>query len=220
MHLCCLNYPCLLVELWRGTIKGGKKDTRQYPFAVLTDEKVWRDHGLEVERARAFLPGFFDRAPRNIAAKWNSGYKSIEQQTYLYNYTPHMLRHLLPRAHWSHLCKSVRAVRYLWEYEIARERLVRSRELLNSATVDFETLYYEHDPDRLHFVRPVIHTLWHLPDQVVLHGSLIVRAQHAMERALSGNSVPLAARPSNCRGRMRTCLNARPVASRSMQHRR
>ena len=184
MHLCFLNYPCLLVELWRGTIKGGKADVRKYPFAVLADDNVWKEHGLEVERVWPFLPGFFDRAPCNIAAKWSSGYKSIEQQTYLYNYAPHMLRRLLPPEHWRHLCKSVCAVRNLWEYEIPQAHLVRSRKLLNEATMDFERIYYKRDPDQLHFVRPVIHTLWHLPDQVYLHGLLVVCTQQPMERII------------------------------------
>ena len=184
MHLCCINYCSLMVEIWRGVIKGGKTDPKSYRFAVLADDEVWNEHGQDVERMRSYLPGFFDRAPRNIAAKWNSGYKSVEQQTYLYNYAPFMMRRLLPAEHWSHLCKSVRAVRNLWQYEIPQATLVESRELLNSATEDFEKHYYERDPDRLHYVRPVIHGLWHLPDQIVVHGSLIVRTQHAMERII------------------------------------
>ena len=183
-HLCALNLCCLLIELWRGTIKGGKTNAATYPFAVLAEKEAWEEHGLEVERARAFLPGFFDRAPRNIAAKWNSGYKAVEQETYLYVYSAYMMRPRLPAAHWRHLCKTLRGVRNLLEYEIPQERIVESRRLLNEATLDFENLYYERDPDRLHFVRPVIHHLWHMPDQVVLHGPLILRSQKPMERII------------------------------------
>ncbi|RDX40597.1 hypothetical protein OH76DRAFT_1459464 [Lentinus brumalis] len=183
MHLTCHNLCTLLIEIWRGVIKGGKTDATTYRFAVLTDEE-WPEHGLEVEFARSFLPGFFDRTPRNIALKWNSGYKAIEMQTYLYVYAPNMMRRRLPADHWGHLCKTVRAVRNVSEYEITEANLIQSRELLNSATEDFEKYYYERDPDRLHFVRPVIHHLWHIPDQIVLNGSLIVRTQLPMERMI------------------------------------
>ncbi len=183
MHLTCHNLCTLLIEIWRGIIKGGKTDATTYRFAVLTDEE-WPELGLDVEFARSFLPGFFDRAPRNIALKWTSGYKAIEMQTFLFVYSANMMRRRLPADHWSHLCKTVRAVRNVSEYEITEACLIQSRELLNSATEDFENHYYERDPDRLHFVRPVIHHLWHIPDQIVLNGSLIVRTQLPMERMI------------------------------------
>ncbi|KAI1782309.1 hypothetical protein LXA43DRAFT_957563 [Ganoderma leucocontextum] len=184
MHLSCLNLADLLVNVWRGTIQGSKDDPKTWPFAVLSDKDEWAAHGLEVERAKPYLPGFFDRAPRNIADKFNSGYKAIECEIYLYNYSPNLMRRRLGRPYWDHLCKTVRAMRNLKAYTIPCPALVRAKLLLTEATKDFETHYYARDPDRLHLVRPVIHTLGHTPDQVVLHGSLICLTQLPMERLI------------------------------------
>ncbi|KAI0720195.1 hypothetical protein C8T65DRAFT_567744 [Cerioporus squamosus] len=182
MHLCYINTCTAMVEIWRGTIKGSERDAKTFPFAVFANDEVWEPFGLHVERTRAYLPGFFDRAPRNIALKWNSGFKSVEMQTFLYVYCPSMMRQYLSPEHWGHLCKLVRGVRNCSEYDIGQERLVQARELLTAALEDFEKYYYEGDPDRLHFCRPCHHHVWHLPDMIVAHGSLIVRTQLPMER--------------------------------------
>ncbi|KAI0706255.1 hypothetical protein C8T65DRAFT_577277 [Cerioporus squamosus] len=182
MHTSAINYFDLMLDLWRGTITGStQSDPKTWDCAVLQDE-VWDRHGVEVEWARPFLPGFFDRAPRNIALKMNSGFKAIEKQNYLFGYGPNMLRKHLPEKHWSQLCKTVRAVRLLSAYTISSADLVEARRLLDEATVEFEDIYYGRDPDKLHVVRPVIHKMWHAPDQVVAKGSLVCRTQFPMER--------------------------------------
>ncbi len=200
MHMNTLNYCGLLVNSWRGAIEGSVADAKTFPFAVLVDtpdDKPFTEHGLEVERARPFLPGFFDRAPRNLAQKWNSGFKAIEMENYLYVYAPQMMQKRLPKPYWEHLCKSVRAVRNMSQYEITQECLVATRVLLNEVTELFEDLYYGRNPNCLHYVRPVVHNLWHLPDQVALHGSLIVRTQIPMERQIGdlGGSVKQPSKP-------------------------
>ncbi|KAI0823245.1 hypothetical protein BC628DRAFT_1453871 [Trametes gibbosa] len=185
MHLTCLNIPELFVNLWRGTILGSTlSDPKTWDCAILADPNVWLAHGLHVERARSYLPGFFDRAPRNIADKLNSGYKAIEYKTWFYNYAPAMLRWLLPCAYWLQLCELVRGVTILYAEDISPADLVESKRALTRAVEHYEALYYARNPDRLHVVRPCIHLVWHCPDQIVLTGSLISDTQLPMERLI------------------------------------
>lgn len=142
------------------------------------------NHGLRVERARSYLPGFFDRAPRNIALKISSGYKAVEWHTYLYNYAVSMLRHRLPHDIWRNFCRYVKSVRILCQEKILHEEIFDCKVTLNEATVEFETLYYARDPDLLHVVRPCIHTILHGPDEILLRGSLICCTQMTMERLI------------------------------------
>ncbi|KAI0748599.1 hypothetical protein C8Q80DRAFT_1103617 [Daedaleopsis nitida] len=182
MHLADLNWGDLLLSLWRGTIKGAtKSDPKDAPYAVLQGD-VWTEHGKRVARARSHLPGFLDRVPRDISEKGNSGFKAVEWHTYLYGYAVSMLRKILPRNAWLQLCKHVKGVRLLYQEEIPLQDVVKAKTLLSESSLDFENIYYERDPDRLHVVRPCVHAIWHAPDEIVRRGSLLGCTQHTMER--------------------------------------
>ncbi|KAI0348780.1 hypothetical protein OH77DRAFT_1554387, partial [Trametes cingulata] len=180
MHLTDLNMPDLLISIWRGVIKGSTATSaKTWPFAVLQGT-AWTAHGVQVQLAMSYLPGFFDRAPRNIAEKISSGYKAAEYHTYLWNYAPAMLRRLLPPACWRHLCKTARSVQIIHHANIPLSDLVKAKRLLTEATREFEEVYVQRDADRIHLVRPCIHTLWHAPDEIVRRGSLICGTQHTL----------------------------------------
>ncbi|KAI8980787.1 hypothetical protein BD414DRAFT_420566 [Trametes punicea] len=185
MHLACLNLPDLFLTLWRGTIKGStQSNPKNWECAIFADQDRWTSHGHHVACAMAYLPGFFDRAPQNIAEKVNSGYKAVEYLTWFYRYAPAMLRGSLPESYWLQLCKLVRGVLLLYGEEILPSELVESKQCLTAAVEDYERLYYARDLDRLHVVRPCLHNIWHGPDQIVLLGSLIGCTQLPMERLI------------------------------------
>ncbi|OSC96709.1 hypothetical protein PYCCODRAFT_1462331 [Trametes coccinea BRFM310] len=97
MHLSWLNIPDLYLSLWRGTIKGSTQSSpKTWNCAIWASDDKWAAHGRLVERTMPYLPGFFDRPPRNIAEKVNSGYKAMEYKTWFYNYAPAMLRRSKP----------------------------------------------------------------------------------------------------------------------------
>lgn len=197
MHLTCLNIPDLFVNLWRGTILGStESDPKTWDCAVFADSDLWTEHGLYVERAKSYLPGFFDRAPRNIAEKLNSGYKAIEFMTWFYNYLPAMLRSILPEAYWRQLCKLIRGITILYAEDISVDELLEAKQLLSLAVVDYELLYYARDPDRLHVVRPCMHLIWHIPDQIVVLGAAISDTQLPTERLIGDLGAELK-QPSN-----------------------
>jgi hypothetical protein len=88
MHLESLNIPDLLIPLWRGTFDCDKTDNRStWAWAVLHGNR-WEEHGRNVAAATPYLPGSFDRPPRNPAEKISSGYKAWEFFIYLYGLGP------------------------------------------------------------------------------------------------------------------------------------
>ncbi|KAG1838385.1 hypothetical protein DFJ58DRAFT_718750 [Suillus subalutaceus] len=78
-----------------------------WDWAVLKDEDTWIAHGEAVEKAGVYLPGSFDRKPRNIAEKLNTSYKTWEFQLYMFGLAPALLYGLLPMKYWQNYCKLV-----------------------------------------------------------------------------------------------------------------
>jgi hypothetical protein len=96
MHLASLNLPDLLLSLWRATIDCDPIDSKAtWSWAVLQGN-VWKAHGEDVAKTLPYLPGSFDRPPRNPAEKINSGYKAWEFLTYIYGLAPALLRTPFP----------------------------------------------------------------------------------------------------------------------------
>ena len=78
---------------------------------------------------------------------------------------------------------------------------------------EFEQLYYQGRADRLHFVRPCIHTLLHLPGEVHRLGPSIIYTQWTMERTIGnlGEEVKQPSQPYaniSQRGVLRCQINA------------
>ncbi|KAG6851990.1 hypothetical protein C0991_004378, partial [Blastosporella zonata] len=107
MHL-ILNLADLLINLWRGKLECSKtSDSIQtWPWAVLIDQ-VWQIHGADIAGATPYLPGSFDRPPRNPAEKISSGYKAWEFLLYIFALGPGYFYGILPDPFWRSYCKLV-----------------------------------------------------------------------------------------------------------------
>ncbi|KAJ2979704.1 hypothetical protein NUW54_g11102 [Trametes sanguinea] len=93
MHLVCLNLTELIMGLLRGSLTCEDPDDRAtWVWAVFADREVWQTHGRLVGNATRYLPGSFDRPPRNPAEKISSGYKAWEFLLYVYGLLPGLLR--------------------------------------------------------------------------------------------------------------------------------
>jgi hypothetical protein len=184
MHLESLNIPDLLIPLWRGTFDCDKNDSRSdWPWAVLHGQK-WEEHGRDVAAATPYLPGSFDRPPRNPAEKISSGYKAWEFLLYLYGLGPGVFFNILPQTYYKHFCKLVFAVRIINQHQIKTKDLKKAHQALVEFAHEFELLYYQRRTDRLHFVRQSIHALTHLALEVIRLGPLICSSQWTMERTI------------------------------------
>jgi hypothetical protein len=196
MHLLSLNIPDLLIPLWRGTFECDSNDhVSDWPWAVLRGE-TWERFGEHVASATSYLPGCFDRPPRNPAEKINSGYKAWEYTLLLYGLGPMVLYGVLPFLYWQHFCKLIRAVRLISQYHIERNALIEANELVLEFIEEFEELYYQRKVERLHFTRQSIHALVHYGQEVFAKGPLICASQWTMERTI-GNLVAEIRQPSN-----------------------
>ncbi|KAF6756207.1 hypothetical protein DFP72DRAFT_810860 [Ephemerocybe angulata] len=184
MHLTGLLVPQLIIELFTGTMTcHAQDDISTWDWAVLTGP-VWTEHGEEVERFRQYLPGSFDRPPRNIAKKINSGYKAREFLSYFFGYLPGMLYNVLPAKYWQNLCKLVRGVRIVLQRSVTPAELEEAFQLLASFVYEFEVLYVQRKACRIHFVHQSIHNLVHLPPDTQRVGPMKNLAQWTIERAI------------------------------------
>ena len=184
MHLGSLNIPDLLISLWRGTFDCDKNDSlASWDWAVLRGD-TWNQHGAAVAKTTRYLPSFFGRPPRNPAEKISSGYKAWEFLTYLFVLGPGLFYGLLPDPYWRNFCKLVFAMRVLNQHQISREDLQKAHQALLEFEQEFELLYYQRRTERLHFVRPCVHSVTHLAAEVLRIGPPICSSQWTLERAI------------------------------------
>jgi hypothetical protein len=196
MHLASLNIPDLFINLWRGTFDCDPNDDKStWGWAVLRGA-IWENHGKDVAACTPYLPGSFDRPPRNPAEKISSGYKAWEFLLYLYGLGPALLYNILPENYWTHYCKLVYAMRIFNQHRISKDDLKEAHLALLQFVHEFEILYYQCRPERLHFVRQSIHALTHLGTEVVRVGPPIISSQWVMERTI-GNLGEEIRQPSN-----------------------
>ncbi len=185
MHLVAINDPDLLLGLWRGTLKCyGDDKHEKWPWCVLKDKRVWKAHGKTVSMAAPYLPTSFDRAPRNPAEKINSGYKAWEFLLYIFALGPALLKSILPVPYWRNYCKLVRGIQLLQQRSIPYDQLQGGMRLLNEFQQEFEQLYYQRNPDRIHFIRQSIHLLSHIAPEISRVGPLACYSQWTMENAI------------------------------------
>jgi hypothetical protein len=184
MHVTTFNIGDLLLPLWRGTFECEPTDTvDSWPWAVLTGQ-TWINHGLAVENAHPFIPGCFDRPPRNIALKIKSGYKAKEWQGYLYGLAPALLYGILPLDIWQNFCQMVVAVRIFLQQSISKEDIILAQKHIDLFHCNFKLLYLQRRSDRLHFHRPSLHALIHLSLEVHQLGPPCLHSTWTMERTI------------------------------------
>ncbi|KAH9937852.1 uncharacterized protein BXZ73DRAFT_44615 [Epithele typhae] len=186
MHLVSLNITDLLISLFRGTLQCEKTDNRaDWDWAVFSDDKVWKAHGAHVEACTRYLPGSFDRPPRNPALKIKSGYKAWEFLIYVFGLGPALLYATpLPIKYFRNFCRLVYAIRITLAYEIHRDALKDANDHLFAFTTEFEELYYQRREDRLHFIRQSIHALSHICEECERLGPQAYYTQWVMERVI------------------------------------
>jgi hypothetical protein len=196
MHLISLNLTDLLIKLWRGTMDCKPSDDRTtWDWAVLQGN-TWKDHGKSVADATPYLPGSFDRPPRNPAEKISSGYKAWEYLTYIFVLAPALLHGILPDKYWRNYCKLVKGIRLIHQHRITREQLLEAHEILLQFVEEYELLYYQRRGDRIHFCRQSVHALLHIVPEVVRVGPGVYYTQWTMERTI-GNLGEEIKQPSN-----------------------
>src|SRR5712672_676821 len=157
------------------------KDT--WRWLVLRGD-VWQSHGKSVADALYFLPSSFERPPRNIAEKLTSGYKAWEFLLYLYGLGPGLLLSILPDSYYTNYCKLVHGMWIMNQHRITKSNIREAYLALTSFVQEFELLYCQRKETRIHFVRPCLHLLVHLPTEVVRLGPPLCSSQWTLKRTI------------------------------------
>lgn len=184
MHAGFINIQELLIPLWRGTLKCELTDSKElWDWAVLTGP-TWITHGKQVAAATPYFPSSFHRPPRNPAEKISSGYKATEYFLYVFGLGPALFRELLPRKYWRNFCKLVHGIRIIMQREITGDQIREAHSFITQFVQEYENLYYQRRTDRLHFCRPILHTLIHAPQECLRVGPGAYSTQFPMERSI------------------------------------
>lgn len=182
MHVPNINLGELLPPLWRDTFQCAPTDNvATWDWAVLVGD-IWKDHGATVAAAKPFIPGCYDRPPRNIAEKISSGYKAKEWQGYFYGLAPGLLYNILPVIYWKNFCKLVHAIRILHQRSITRAQLQVAEKYMQEFHHEFELIYAQRRTDRLHLMRPCLHALLHMAPKTERVGPAPLYSTWTMER--------------------------------------
>ncbi|KAJ7049353.1 hypothetical protein C8F01DRAFT_1002515 [Mycena amicta] len=196
MHWASLNWTDIMINLLRGTLKCDKDDDKDsWDWACLNGD-VWKNLGKAVAKATPYLPGSFDRPPRNPAEKISSGYKAWEWLLFMVGMGPALLHGLIPDKYWRHFCRAVSFIRIFHQHTITRDQLLRAHKDAVEWVVDFEKLYYQRKVSRLHFVRQSIHIPTHLGPETIRVGPPAYYTQWPMERTIGSLGEQLR-QPSN-----------------------
>jgi hypothetical protein len=155
----------------------------------------------------------FDRPPRNPAEKISSGYKAMEFLTYFFVLGPALFYDVLPFKYWRNYCKLVAGIRIIYQKRVTVTQLRTAHTSLAEFCNEFELLYYQRKPTRIHMVRMSIHILLHLAPEIHRIGPGICSSQWTMERVIGmlGSEVKQHSNPYanlSQRGLRRSQINA------------
>jgi hypothetical protein len=186
MHLFGSNIPSLFITLWHANPRQRDvdDDPDDWGFAALRDPVRWMQLGKEIENSRVYLPSSFERAPRNLAEKINSQYKTWEYCLVFWGLFSGLLHETLPPDQYRHYCKLVFATRRYMTYEISEEEVKKAYRAGSEFYAQFERDYYARRPERLWFVRQSLHNFLHLPHETLRIGPLPNVSQYALERTI------------------------------------
>ncbi|KZV74580.1 hypothetical protein PENSPDRAFT_572757 [Peniophora sp. CONT] len=197
MHLICLNLTELILGLVLGTLACDPKDSKEnWPWFVLKPPEL-KVHGSKVGNCRAFVPGDFDVACRDLAKKMNSGYKAKEFLNYFFGYFAPLIRRQLPPLYFATVCKAIVGLTVIYSKQFTSDDLRFAQKLLVEFECEFEANWYRRMPERIHFVRHSVHQLPHLGWLTYLIGPLSLVAQWTQERLIGdlGREIKQPSRP-------------------------
>ncbi|KAJ3851484.1 hypothetical protein EV368DRAFT_43071 [Lentinula lateritia] len=195
MHYLGLNFGELLISLWRGKLDCGRTDDKStWTWATLTGE-TWEKHGKLVANARKYFPSSF-RPPHNPAEKIHSGFKATEYFLYIFSLGPGFFQAVLPRENWISLCKGLHGACSMLQRSITGREAQEARVQLIQFVEKYEAMYYQRRIDCMHFCHPCVHTLVHLPSEMIRIGPGAVSSQYTLEQLIGdlGQSIR---QPSN-----------------------
>ena len=104
---------------------------------MLTGETLIK-HGKAVATATPYLPGLFDRPPRDPALKISSGYKAWEFLMYMYGLGPGVFYNILPTLYYENFCDLIYGMQIINQHKITSTQLLQAKDALKWFARGFE----------------------------------------------------------------------------------
>src|SRR5712672_2495659 len=95
-----------------------------------------------------------------------------------------LLLGILPDSYYMNYCKLVHSMRIMNQHRITKSNIRKAYLALTSFAQEFELLYCQWKETQIHFVRPCLHSLVHLPTEVVRFGPPLCSSQWTLERTI------------------------------------
>jgi len=103
---------------------------------------------------------------------------------YLYGLGPGLLYGILPEHYYSNYCKLVFDMWLMNQHKISQENVQEAHLALCSFAQEFEIIYCQHLATQIHFVCPCLHSLVHLPREVVRLGPPVCSSQWTLKQTI------------------------------------
>ena len=110
--------------------------------------------------------------------------KSLTHYLYIFGLGPGFFQAILQKKYWHNLCKLVHGAQILIQHCITAVQVCEAHSSLIQFVEEYEHLYYQQCPDRLHFCQPWLHTLLHTAHEILHVGPGCYGSQNTMERAI------------------------------------
>ncbi len=137
-----------------------------------------------LQKTKPYIPGSFDRPPRNPALKINSGYKAWEFLLLFYGLGPCLLHGRLPTEYWINYCQLVRAVQILLQDVITVQELKNAYDLLLQFQMALRIFIWVEGQVVSILLGPSSHGISHLPHETIRMGPGMNYSQWGMERTI------------------------------------
>ncbi|KIY51358.1 hypothetical protein FISHEDRAFT_37513 [Fistulina hepatica ATCC 64428] len=179
MHLIYENVLKLLIGLWTGDGAKGL-DTGREDYEL--SKAVWEAIGQSTAAAGSTIPSVYGSRVPNVAQ--DRSLLSAEMWAFWGCYiAPTLLRQRFTQdKYYRHFVRLVCLINVCLQFEITKAQVGELRKGLAAWVVDFERIYYQHDPQRAAVCTLNVHALLHIADSIELCGPVWCYWAFPMER--------------------------------------
>ncbi|KAI0371378.1 hypothetical protein BV20DRAFT_1035360 [Pilatotrama ljubarskyi] len=185
MHLIWENVMKNLMNLWSGHYKDLDEGSESYQFP----SAIWDEIGCSSAASGDFIPFIFGPRPPNVASDKMSWTAELRSLWTLY-VAPVVLRGRFSRPkYYEHFIELVRLIKLCLQFELMEDEIDSIKSGFVKWVRDYETIYYQNDPQRLSACPLTIHALLHIADSIRFAGPVWASWAFPMER-YCGSLVP------------------------------
>ncbi|TRM55775.1 hypothetical protein BD626DRAFT_415516 [Schizophyllum amplum] len=185
MHLIFENLLPNLIKHWTGEFKGLDEGSEAYRFLP----HIWEAIGKATAAAGGTMPSAYGARVPNIEQDRANMSAEMWSLWLLYIGPVVLRRRFLHQKYYDHFVELVRLVQICLQFEITHDEICDVRAGFQKWVVDYEKIYYQHNPERVSACPLTIHALLHIADSIEYMGPVWCYWAFPMER-YCGNLQP------------------------------